>query len=226
MKFILAYVIVLLFLSANEVLSKSSHKKHKKHKKISDGTQIREGSFSKTIQGDIPAVNKMTSTLIISPENEAILRANEPFSVDILIHNLNTGFFSNPDKEYNIKPQSLDKEGIINGHTHVTIQRLDGDQPPDSENFVFFEGLNAKAKKGHLSVDVKKNGASGLPTGRYRICTMSGSFSHQPLVMPVAKRGAQDDCIRIKVEKYLDSKDKPKGKDNSKDTPKGKPKRR
>lgn len=192
MKFSLIYVIVLLTLSANEVLSNICKNK----KRLSDGTQIRKGSCSKTIQGEIPAVNKMTSTLITSPKSEAVLKANKPFSVDISVSHLSTGHFSDPDHEYYTKPQSLSK-GVIKGHTHVTIQQLDDDHPPNAEKFVFFEGVNAGAKKGRLSVDVvRKDGTPGLPAGRFRICTMAGSFSHQPLLMPVAKRGK-------KVYEYL-----------------------
>jgi hypothetical protein len=28
---------------------------------------------------------------------------------------------------------------------------------------------------------------------------MTGTNSHQPVIMPVAQRGAQDDCIRVNV---------------------------
>jgi len=41
--------------------------------------------------------------------------------------------------------------------------------------------------------------AGGLPAGSYRLCTMTSSSNHQPVLMPVAQRGAQDDCIRFTV---------------------------
>ncbi|GES88738.1 ribosomal protein s17 protein [Rhizophagus clarus] len=196
MKYILVYAIVLLSLSVNGVLS-GDFCRHKVH---GNGKQIRGGFCSETIQGDVPSADKMTSTLIISPQNEALLQPNEPFSVDVSIQNLGTGFFSDPETQYYTKPQSLNGQGIIEGHTHVTIQRLSGDHPPDARKFDFFKGLNDKAKKGTLSVDViGDNGKAGLPIGRYRVCTMSSSFAHQPLLMPIAKRGSQDDCIRINV---------------------------
>jgi len=37
-------------------------------------------------------------------------------------------------------------------------------------------------------------------TGDYRLCTMTSSFAHQPVLMPVAQRGGQDDCVRFTVE--------------------------
>jgi hypothetical protein len=196
MKFILVYVIVLLFFSANEVLSDPSD--FCKNKKLEDGTQIPEGSCSLGIQGDIPSSAKMASTLIVSPENEAVLLANTPFSVDVAIDNLETGFFSDPEKEYNIFPQSLTGQGVIKGHSHVTIQKIDNSSPPDSEKFEFFKGLNEQSHRGHLTVDVvREDGTPGLPAGRFRICTMSSSFSHQPLVMPIAKRGKKFTSIYL-----------------------------
>ncbi|CAG8833909.1 36870_t:CDS:1, partial [Racocetra persica] len=59
-----------------------------------------------------------------------------------------------------------------------------------------FKALNDKTKNNELSVKV-----DGLPRGFYRLCTMSSTHSHQPVIMPVAQRGSQDDCIRFKVVK-------------------------
>jgi hypothetical protein len=61
---------------------------------------------------------------------------------------------------------------------------------------VFFKGLNDPAVDGTLSVVIP---AGTLPVGLLRICSISGSESHQPVVMPVAQRGSQDDCIRVEV---------------------------
>ncbi|CAJ0768506.1 10506_t:CDS:2, partial [Entrophospora sp. SA101] len=35
----------------------------------------------------------------------------------------------------------------------------------------------------------------GLSAGAYRLCTLSGTETHQPWIMPVAKRGSQDDYL-------------------------------
>uniref|UniRef100_A0A1D1Z892 Uncharacterized protein n=1 Tax=Anthurium amnicola TaxID=1678845 RepID=A0A1D1Z892_9ARAE len=219
MKFVLIYVIVLLALLANEVLSKPRKKKEKnvcENKALTDGKQRPEGSCSKTIQGIIPSSDKMTSSLIISPKNGAVLDSNKPFNVEVVIHNLETGFFSDPETQYYLEPQTVNSNGLVKGHSHVTIQKIDGLNPPNAKNFEFFEGLNKKAKAGHLVVKVvSKNGTPGLPAGKYRICTMSSSFTHQPLLMPVAKRGAQDDCIRITV-KECEEKEKKEEKKKEK----------
>lgn len=43
--------------------------------------------------------------------------------------------------------------------------------------------------------------SAGLEKGFYRVCTMSSAANHQPVLMPVAQRGAQDDCQRFSVGK-------------------------
>uniref|UniRef100_A0A1D1XS10 High affinity nitrate transporter 2.6 n=1 Tax=Anthurium amnicola TaxID=1678845 RepID=A0A1D1XS10_9ARAE len=220
MKFVLIYVIVLLALLANEVLSKpikGGQEDICKGLTPTNGKQIPEGSCSTTIQGIIPSSDKMTSSFIISPENESVLIPNTAFNVEVVINNLATGAFSDPKNQYYTEPQTVDGSGIVKGHSHVTIQKIDGLNPPNAKNFEFFEGLNQKAAAGHLVTKViDKNGKPGLPAGKYRICAMSSSFTHQPLLMPIAKRGAQDDCIRITVgtiiiNDNLDGKKKEKG---------------
>ncbi|CAJ0826272.1 3440_t:CDS:2, partial [Entrophospora sp. SA101] len=158
-----------------------------KNKKLTNGQQFRQGSCSQTIQGEIPSVNKMPSTLIIEPINGQILKSQQSFRVKTKTSNLITGFFTDPNEKYYAEPQLL-KNGVIKGHSHVTIQKLDGNNLPDAKDFAFFKGLDQPDKNGILSVKVK-----GLSPGDYRICTLVSSFSHQPVIMPVAKRGSQDD---------------------------------
>ena len=93
----------------------------------------------------------------------------------------------------------MNEDGIIQGHQHVVVQKMDEAKGPlDPSKFDFFKGLdqNPDAKTNDLSVKVEK----GLTAGEYRICTITGTVSHQPVIMPVAQRGAQDDCIRINVQ--------------------------
>ena len=69
-------------------------------------------------------------------------------------------------------------------------------QPPPAGVFAFFKGINtAQDAQGILSADV----TGGLPAGKYRVCTLSSASNHQPVLMPVAQRGAQDDCQRFTV---------------------------
>lgn len=155
----------------------------------------------------------MVSTIIISPKhNENIASANKDFNVVLAVDNLAAGQFTNPDTTYYSAPQQLNKNGNILGHTHITIQvrpwshtlqcwRQDlGDsfnptQPLDATNFAFFLGVNNPEKGGRLSVTV----SGGLPAGLYRICTLASAANHQTVLMPVAQRGAQDDCTKFSV---------------------------
>lgn len=61
-----------------------------------------------------------------------------------------------------------------------------------------FQGINdAGNGNGLLSVAV----TAGLPAGFYRVCTMNSASNHQPVLMPIAQRGAQDDCTKFTVGK-------------------------
>jgi hypothetical protein len=167
----------------------------------SNGTQIRAGFCSSTIQGQIPSFDRMTSTLIIFPKNGQTIKANKNFTAKVAIENLKTGFFSDAVNDYYDAAQKL-QGGIITGHCHITIQQIKNfNKPLDARIFAFFKGLNFAAKKGILEQVVGTEKSAGLGPGTYRMCTMSSSFTHQPVVMPVAQRGAQDDCIRFNVKK-------------------------
>ncbi|RGB43487.1 hypothetical protein C1646_680699 [Rhizophagus diaphanus] len=164
--------------------------------KSADGTQIKTPNCVSLEIGEIPSVNNMVSALIVNPKNGQAIKRNTAFNVNVKIANLATGFFSDPAVDYYQIQQTLDGNNIIQGHSHITIQKINGNNVPDARVFAFFKGLNDAAVNGVLTVAVE----NGLPQrGIYRICTMNSSNSHQPVVMPVAQRGAQDDCIRILV---------------------------
>lgn len=187
------------FVSAADTIKSSSIKESKFCKKsdlaAADGTQITDGYCVSLEIGEVPSVHNMVSSLIVNPKPNARIKRNKPFTVKMKVINLDTGFFSDPAVDYYQIPQTL-KDGIIQGHSHITIQKLHGHNVPDPKVFAFFKGLNEKSNDGTLSVEVD----NGLPEkGLYRICTVNSSNSHQSVIMPIAQRGAQDDCIRIKV---------------------------
>ena len=132
--------------------------------KASDGTQLKGGSCSSTPQGSIPSVDRMVSTLILNPANGANLDASKDNVVTIDTKNLQTGFFSDPNKQYYLIPQSLNGQGVIQGHQHISVQALGGaNAAPDAQAFVFFKGLNEAAVGNKLSVSIpaktlKQNG--------------------------------------------------------------------
>lgn len=150
--------------------------------------------------GNIPAVTQMVSSLFTSPKNGDDIAANTDFVISVQMINFAPGTFTNPQSTYYSAPQDLDGAGNIIGHTHVTVQDLGGDANPTAplnpQEFVFFKGINNDGNgQGLLSADVP----GGLPAGNYRLCSMASSANHQPVIMPVAQRGAQDDCVRFTV---------------------------
>ena len=149
--------------------------------------------------GDIPGTGNMVSSIITNPAPGDDLTENQDFNVEFTVANLNAGFFTNPDVTYYTSPQQLDNGNIV-GHVHVTIQTL-GDnltpqEAPDASTFAFFKGVDdAGDGNGHLLATV----TGGLPAGSYRACLMTAAMNHQPVLMPVAQRGAQDDCTKFTV---------------------------
>ena len=148
----------------------------------------------------------MVSTLITAPANGAALDGSQDIIVKLENANILTGFFSDPNSQYYLFPQNLDPvTGLIRGHQHVTVQLLASTVvAPNPQSFEFFKGINDAAVDGSLSVVIP---AGTLRSGLHRICTISGSESHQPVVMPVAQRGSQDDCIRVQIVDNLNAID-------------------
>jgi transcription initiation factor TFIID subunit 15 len=149
--------------------------------------------------GEIPAANRMVSTVFKNPKNAQVLPSGQAIDFTVQIANLQAGTFTNPDVTYYSAPQTL-QGGQIVGHTHITVQDLNGnadtEQPLDAETFAFFKGINdAGNGNGELTASL----AAGLPDGVYRACSMTSASNHQPVIMPVAQRGPQDDCVRFTV---------------------------
>ncbi|KAI0487309.1 hypothetical protein F4859DRAFT_250410 [Xylaria cf. heliscus] len=171
-----------------------------KGKDLTNGLQKTGGSCNGIVMGNIPAKTNMVSSVFVSPQNGDNIAANQDFQIQIQMANFAPGTFTNADNTYYTAPQDLDGSGNIIGHTHVTVQdlgnTLNPTTPLDATQFAFFKGINdAGNGRGLLSADV----AGGLPAGNYRLCSMSAAANHQPVLMPVAQRGAQDDCVRFTV---------------------------
>src|SRR3569833_1889051 len=150
--------------------------------------------------GEMPAKAKMVSSIILFPQNGQSIPAGQDFNITVQMSNIQAGTFTNPVSTYYSAPQRLNDQGIIIGHTHVTVQdlgkSLNPQVPPDPTQFAFFKGINdAGNGKGLLQATV----AGGLPAGNFRVCTMAAATNHQPVIMPVAQRGSQDDCTKFTV---------------------------
>ena len=154
---------------------------------LANGTQNPNGECVETFMGEIPNSNNMVSTVILFPKDNNEIEENQPFTIRTKTISLRTGFFTDPETQYYILPQTLDDNGFIQGHSHVVIQEIKNENEPlDPKIFAFFKGLDDPAnEQGELNVVVD----NGLPVGVYRICTMVSSFAHQPTLMPLAQRG-------------------------------------
>lgn len=157
------------------------------------GAQFKTGrGCVSTPQGNIPAASKMRSTLIIQPEDGAELDAAQSHTVLLASRNVDSGFFSDPDTQYYVIPQTL-LNGVTQGHVHVAMQLLDG-KVPDPQVTAFFLGVNTAGQSLSAVVPAGTITAPGV----YRICTITGAAGHQPALSPIQERGPQDDCIRVK----------------------------
>ncbi|KAH6614785.1 hypothetical protein B0J18DRAFT_348488, partial [Chaetomium sp. MPI-SDFR-AT-0129] len=170
-----------------------------KGKTITNGFQITDGSCNGIVMGDIPSTKDMISVVITNPQNGDSIDSNKDFDIVVQTSNLDAGSFTNAASTYYAAPQQLNGGKIV-GHVHVTVQDTGKDlnptEPMDPTQFAFFKGINdAGDGKGKLTAAV----TGGLPAGNYRLCTLTAAANHQPVVMPVAQRGAQDDCVRFTV---------------------------
>ena len=146
--------------------------------------------------GAIPAKTQMPSSKFVFPPNGGIVAANTLFTIKLAIKNLETGNFVNPDQNYFSAPQQLNSQGIIRGHSHVVIEKLDSlaqTTPSDPTVFAFFKGLNDVAQDGILTTDVD----DGLPAGFYKLSSSNTATNHQPVLVPVAQRGSVDDVVYV-----------------------------
>ncbi|KAJ7248088.1 hypothetical protein C8J57DRAFT_1522647 [Mycena rebaudengoi] len=156
---------------------------------LTNGLQNPEGSCNPTPIGLIPSVDKMPSAKFLFPKNFGTIPANQDFTVTLNIKNLQAGTFTNAVKTYFAAPQTLNAQGVIIGHSQITIERLsaiDATEPLDPKKPFFFKGINTAAVNGVLSIVI---------TGGHRMCTINSSGNHQPAIVPVAQHGLLDDCI-------------------------------
>jgi hypothetical protein len=172
------------------------------NKPITNGQQVVEGSCNPAPMGVIAARNRMPASKFQFPANGATIPANQAFTIRMAIQNLETGFFVNAQQNYFSAPQQVNAQGIIQGHSHVVMQKLDSlDQTTiaDPERFEFFKGLNAPAQGGSLTAEV----TNGLAPGAYRLSSINSAANHQPVLVAVAQHGALDDAVYVRHRSLL-----------------------
>jgi hypothetical protein len=165
---------------------------------LTNGAQVIGGSCNPAPMGSIPAKTKMPSAKFVFPTNGGTVTADQTFTIKISINNLATGNFVNAETNYFAAPQQLNSDGLILGHSHVVVEKLESVEqttPTDPTAFTFFKGLNDAAQNGELTADV----ANGLPAGAYRLSSINTAANHQPCLVPVAQHGSLDDAIYFTV---------------------------
>jgi LysM repeat protein len=168
---------------------------------LTNGVQEKGGSCNQTPMGRIIGIDKMPSSKFVFPENfSSDLNENQPFTISMQIKNVQSGNFVNPATNYYAAPQQVNDQGVVIGHSHVTVEKIDDFKSKnalDPNVFAFFKGLNLPADgKGELSAPVDK----GLPAGTYRLCSINAAANHQPVLVAVAQHGSLDDCVYFQVK--------------------------
>lgn len=168
-------------------------------KTLTNGAQVKTGSCNGIVMGDIPATTNMVSSIIIFPAPAQVIQSATTFNITVQMSGFAPGSFVNADANYYSSPQQLNNGNIV-GHTHVTVQDMGGTFSPtnalDPTVFAFFKGINDVGNGQEL---LQAEVTGGLAAGTYRVCTMAAAANHQPVIMPVAQRGAQDDCQKFTV---------------------------
>lgn len=163
---------------------------------LTDGKQIPGGSCNPAPMGVIPSKDRMPASKFVFPKNGGTVPANQKFTIQMKIKNLETGNFVNAQQNYYSAPQQLNNQGFIKGHSHVVIQQMpafDSTEILEPEVFAFFKGLNDAAIGEVLTADV----TDGLPPGVYRLSSINTASNHQPVLTPIAQHGSLDDAVYV-----------------------------
>jgi len=166
---------------------------------LTNGAQVVDGSCNPAPMGSIPAKTSMPSAKFVFPTNSGTVKADQTFTITMAINNLATGNFVNADTNYFAAPQQLDGNGLIVGHSHVVVEKLDSltqTTTTDPTAFTFFKGLNDAAVNGQLTAEV----TNGLAAGVYKLSSINTAANHQPCLVPVAQHGSLDDAIYFTVQ--------------------------
>ena len=166
-----------------------------------NGTQPKLGGItcSSNTLGVLQQPNFQISTILIFPQDGSTISKSAEIQIKANAFNLDGGFFSDPNSQYYLSPQTLGNNKV-EGHVHVTVQQLLQNEVPDPQQFQFFKGVDAQSVDPAQREFVAVMPANTLSVpGLYRICTLAGSFTHQPIVSSVQRRGSPDDCIRVNV---------------------------
>jgi len=188
---------------------------------LTNGQQVKTGSCNAAPMGVIAAQDKIPTAKFVFPKNFDTVKANTNFTVQLSVSKLTTGNFVNAAANYFSAPQNVDGQGLILGHSHIVIEKLNSltdTTPLDATKFSFFKGLNDKAQNGVLSAVV----AGGLAEGTYRVSSINTAANHQPVLVAVAQHGSTDDQTYFTVTANGQASNNNGGGNNSGKNGKGK----
>jgi hypothetical protein len=156
-----------------------------------------------TPQGLIPEVGKMVTTLITSPPSSSTVNADQGFCLQFQTNNMMSGLSADLTTQFLMVPQTLDSNtGMVQGFMQVVVQKIDDPAlAPDAKEVQFFASTVDTKSDSNGVTKYKVDVPPGLikTRGLHRLCTVAASASGQPVIMPVAQRGPQDDCIRLNI---------------------------
>lgn len=160
---------------------------------ITNGIQTAEESCNPTPMGQLPSSSAMPSAKFSSPRNGQVVQENQLINVVFAGTSLNAQDLTNPATNFLAAPQSLNSEGLINGHYNLVVDQLFSfDQPilTDPTKFAFFKVVSDPTIPTQIS--------SGLSAGFYRASITIHASNHQPVLVPVGQHGLLGDAVYVR----------------------------
>jgi hypothetical protein len=90
-------------------------------KVITNGKQITTGSCDPVPIGDIIPKANQPNAKFVNPKNFSKIPANQAFTIEMALNNLQAGTFTNAETTYYSAPQQLNAQGILIGHTQYVL---------------------------------------------------------------------------------------------------------
>jgi hypothetical protein len=136
----------------------------------------------------------MVSTLITVPQG---IKAGADATFSVSFKNMNLGTSNaDPEADYLKKPQALGAGGVINGQYVCQMQSID--KASGKSNVTFTKVVNDQVS-GQGSFNVVVPGTAITDKGSYRFGCFAVAETFQPVIMPVAQRGSQDDIVHLEL---------------------------
>jgi hypothetical protein len=123
------------------------------------------------------------------------LAAEEPFTIQLRIEGMETGFRVNPITNYLAAPQQLTLRDGIRGNAAIVVEQVSSfnqSEPTEPRRFAFFSAVGL-GSNGVSTADLD----TGLPPGAYRLSSILRSENYQPILVSRAERGSFEDIVYV-----------------------------